>query len=81
MNCFFIKRDTFKNKEGTKDYYTIVSLIGRCICTSFVDKETYDWFGVAECGDVIPADFTKVDLYEGDKGLSARVSIRVNNKK
>lgn len=81
MNCLFIKRDTFKNKEGTKEYYIIVCLIGKVIATSFVDKATFDWFSVAECGDEIPTDFTKVDLYESNKGLSARVTIRVNNKK
>lgn len=81
MTCLFVKRDKFSNKEGTKEYYTITSLLGHCLAHSFVDKDTYQWFDNFDCGEEIPSDFTNIDLYEGDKGLSARVSISVNNKK
>lgn len=80
MKIIFVKRDTFTSKEG-KDYFTITSLIGKCLAHSFVNKDTYDWFSNAIIGDVIPSEFTSTDLYESNNRLLARVNISINKKK
>lgn len=73
MEVRFIKRNHFK------DYYTITSLYNdNALSVSFVDKPTYDWFDNCECGDLIPNDFCKIDIYERNNQLNAKVNIKVD---